>query len=242
MKTPTHPADSEPSGTNPVPERAVGCRVPIHSALRAIIFDMDGVIVDSEPLHEQAFREVFADLGYGETHGVHFPDYYGRSDEALWKDFVCRHRPPHPFDTLMELKRNRLIDLIRREQPIFQGLPDLVEKLATRFALGLASGSPHPVIDEVLAMGGLNRFFNVVVSVTDVGHPKPAPHVFLRAAELLAADPGHCCVIEDSAVGVTAALAAGMTVIAITNSLPASQLSHATRVVETYEQIAAELS
>lgn len=209
--------------------------------LRAVIFDMDGVIVDSEPLHEQAFRDVFDQMGYGQTHGVHFPDYYGRSDEALWEDFVSRHRPPYPFETLMEWKRRRLIELIRRDQPIFEGLPDLVAKLAARFPLAVASGSPHPVIDEVLAMRGLQRFFSAVVSVTDVGRPKPAPDVFLRAAELLSVEPQHCCVIEDSAVGVTSARGAGMTVIAITNSLPSDQLGHASRIVDTYPQIEALL-
>ena len=60
----------------------------------AVIFDMDGVIVDSEPLHEKAFQVVFEEMGYGQTHGFHFPDYYGRSDKALWLDFITRHSPP----------------------------------------------------------------------------------------------------------------------------------------------------
>jgi beta-phosphoglucomutase len=210
-------------------------------ACQAVIFDMDGVIVDSEPLHERAFLDVFAELGYAESHGIHFPDYYGRSDEALWRDFIAQHQPPHPFDDLMNRKRLRLIDLLRRDQPLFDGLPDLVETLATRYPLALASGSPHPVIDEVLAMRGLHRFFNTVVSVTDVALPKPAPDVFLRAAELLNLPPGRCCVIEDSAVGVTAARSGGMPVIAITNSLPADRLTHATHVVQTYQEIRALL-
>ena len=238
MKSTPHstPADS-PVKAAPV----TGPTGPFTDGLRAVIFDMDGVIIDSEPLHEQAFLDVFDEMGYGQTHGVHFPDYYGRSDEALWEDFVRRHRPPQPFTALMAMKRRRLIDLIRRDRPIFVGLPDLVAKLAARFPLAVASGSPHPVIDEVLAMEGLHRFFSTVVSVTDVGRPKPAPDVFLRAAELLGMAPGECCVIEDSAVGVTSARSAGMRAIAITNSLPADQLSHATRVVDTYEQIEALL-
>jgi HAD superfamily hydrolase (TIGR01509 family) len=210
-------------------------------ACQAVVFDMDGVIVDSEPLHEQAFLDVFDELGYAHRHGIHFPNYYGRSDEALWRDFIATHRPPQSFDELMNRKRTRLIDLLRRDQPVFDGLPELVAKLAARYPLALASGSPHPVIDEVLAMRGLHRFFKTVVSVTDVDRPKPAPDVFLRAAERLGIDPAVCCVIEDSAVGVTAARRAGMTAIAITNSLPAAQLEHATRVVDTYQEIEALL-
>lgn len=203
----------------------------------AIIFDLDGVIVDSEPRHERAFREIFHELGYGENHGIHFPDYIGRSDRALWQDFVEKHQPPQPLEELLAAKQNRLIQILRREQPIFPGLPELVEALATRYLLAVASGSNHPVIDEVLAMKQLRRFFPVVASTQDVGRSKPAPDVFLHAARLLGVPPAQCCVIEDSAAGVTAARAAGMDVIAITHSLPREQLAGATHVVDTFAEI-----
>lgn len=203
----------------------------------AIIFDMDGVIVDSEPLHEQAFREIFHEMGYGETHGVHFPDFYGHSDLDLWRDFVARHRPVQPLEELCDWKQRHFLQILRRAQPVFNGLPELVARLAARYPLGLASGSLHPVIDEVLGMRALRQFFPVVVSVQDVAQGKPAPDVFLRAAELLRVQPDRCCVIEDSAAGVSAALAARMTAIAITNSLPADRLNHAHHVVKTYDEI-----
>jgi HAD superfamily hydrolase (TIGR01509 family) len=203
----------------------------------AIIFDMDGVIVDSEPRHERAFREVFHQMGYGENHGMDFPYYYGRSDRALWLDFIRKHQPPWSLEELTEWKQRRFLEIIRQEQPIFAGLPELLEELAPRYQLAVASGSFHPVIDEVLGMKNLRRFFPVVVSVQDVPRGKPAPDVFLRAAELLQVPPGNCCVIEDAAAGVEAALAAGMAVIGITNSLSAGQLARATHVVRNYEQI-----
>jgi HAD superfamily hydrolase (TIGR01509 family) len=209
---------------------------------KAIIFDMDGVIVDSEPLHERAFLEVFAEMGYGNTHGIHFADYYGRSDQAVWLDFIARHHPPQPFEELLAWKQRRLVELLVAEKPIFDGLPELVGQLASRFKLGVASGSPHNVIDEVLRLENLRRFFPVVVSVTDVDRGKPAPDVFLRTAELLAVAPADCCVIEDAAAGVEAALAAGMEVIAITNTLPAAKLARASQVVHGYSEIAALLA
>jgi HAD superfamily hydrolase (TIGR01509 family) len=198
---------------------------------------MDGVIIDSEPRHERAFLDVFEQMGYGQTHGVEFERYLGRSDRAVWVDFVARHNPKWTLDELTAWKQNHLIEIIRREQPIFAGLPELVAQLAPRFRLAVASGSVHPVIDEVLAMKSLRRFFPVVVSTQDVAHGKPAPDVFLRAAELLGVTPAKCCVIEDSAAGVTAARAAGMTAIAITNTLPAEKLTHAHHVVRTYAEI-----
>ncbi|MGD0536727.1 MAG: HAD family phosphatase [Verrucomicrobiota bacterium] len=204
----------------------------------AVIFDLDGVIVDSEPLHERAFLEIFAELGYAANHGIAFRDYYGRSDRALWEDFIARHHPPQPLAELIVRKQDRLMEILAREQPIFPGVVELIRKLAPRYRLAVASGSPHPVIDLILSIQDIRRFFPVVVSVTDVGRSKPAPDVFLRAAELLGLAPGRCCVIEDAATGVESARSAGMEVIAITNSLPAEQLSRASRVVATYDEVA----
>ena len=203
----------------------------------AVIFDMDGVIIDSEPRHERAFLDVFEQMGYGQTHGIHFEQYLGRSDRAVWIDFIAKHNPKWTLDELTAWKQNHLIEIIRRDQPIFDGLPELVAKVAARYRTAVASGSVHPVIDEVLAMKSLRQFFPVVVSAQDVAQGKPAPDIFLRAATLLGVAPETCCVIEDSAAGVTAARAAGMTAIAITNTLPAGKLTHAHHVVRTYEEI-----
>lgn len=203
----------------------------------ALIFDMDGVIVDSEPRHERAFREVFEELGYAQSHGIHFPNYYGKSDQAVWEDFIEKHQPEQSFEELMERKQSRFLEILREDQPIFEGLPELLEHVAPYYPLGLASGSLHPVIDEVLELRQMRRFFPVVVSVQDVARGKPEPDIFLRAAELLRVAPSKCCVIEDSAAGVTAAVAAGMTVVAITNTLMPDQLKHAHEVVATYEAI-----
>jgi len=207
----------------------------------AIIFDMDGVIVDSEPLHELAFRQIFDAMGYGETHGMDFTAYLGRSDRALWVDFVAKHAPPQPLEELLAWKQRHFIEILRDRRPIFGPVPALVEELSARWPLAVASGSLHPVIDEVLALRGLRRFFPVVVSVQDVARGKPAPDVFLRAAALLGQPPGACVVLEDSAAGVTAAQAAGMRVIAITNTLPAAQLGHADAVVDSYAAVRARL-
>lgn len=198
---------------------------------------MDGVIVDSEPRHERAFLEIFHEMGLGERHGIHFPSYYGTSDVTLWKDFIAKHSPKESLEELTQWKQGRFLDILRREEPIFPTLPELVRDLAAKFPLAVASGSLHVVIDAVLAMKDLRQNFKAVVSVQDVGRPKPAPDVFLRAAELLGVAPGGCVVIEDSAFGVEAALAAGMRVIAITNSLPAEKLQRATHIVRTYSEI-----
>ncbi|MGZ8939923.1 MAG: HAD family hydrolase, partial [Limisphaerales bacterium] len=125
----------------------------------AIIFDMDGVIVDSEPRHERAFLEVFQEIGYAETHGIDFPQYYGRSDRALWVDFIEKHQPRQTLEELSEQKQRRFLEMIRQEQPIFENLPELVQRLSLVYKLGLASGSYHPVIDAILSLKELRQFF-----------------------------------------------------------------------------------
>jgi len=141
------------------------------------------------------------------------------------------------MEELLARKTQRVVEIIEREQPLFAGLPELVGKLAGRYTLALASGSDRPVVEAVLRLDGLGRFFSAVVSAPDVKHGKPAPDIFLRAAELLKVAPHECCVIEDSKTGVTAGVAAGMQVIAITNTYRAHELAHATRVVATYGEI-----
>ena len=205
--------------------------------VRAVIFDMDGVIVDSEPRHERAFLEVVRELGYGEGLKLRFADYIGRSDQELWVDFVARHKPAEPLEELLARKRLRVVEIIRREQPVFEGLPELVEKLSARYALALASGSERLVVEEVLKLRRLGSYFPVVVSSSDVQCGKPAPDIFLRAAALLKMAPQSCCVVEDSKPGVAAGLAAGMQVIAITNTHRAKELRQATHVVRSYEEI-----
>ena len=209
------------------------------SRFDAVIFDMDGVIVDSEPIHEMSFLELWQEMGYGDNHGIHFPDFYGRSDRVLWETFIEKHHPPQPIEELLGLREERLLQILRDKQPIFDGVPKLVQCLAKQLPLAVASGSVHRIIDEVLAMRDLRRYFRCTASSEDVEKPKPAPDTFLLAARRLGVMPKKCCVIEDTVSGVLAGKAAGMTVLAITNTFKANALEQAgaDQVFQTYEDI-----
>ena len=209
------------------------------SRFDAVIFDMDGVIVDSEPYHDQSFLEVWKEMGYGDCHGMHFPDFYGRSDRVLWETFIEKHHPPQPIEELLGLREERLIQLLRKKQPIFNGVPELVQRLANRFPLAVGSGSAHRIIDEVLAMRDLRRYFCCTASSEDVANSKPEPDVFLLAAERLNVKPASCCVIEDTVAGVIAGKAAGMTVMGITNTFKSEALGQAgaDHVYQSYSAI-----
>jgi HAD superfamily hydrolase (TIGR01509 family) len=168
---------------------------------------------------------------------LRFADYIGRADREIWVDFLARHKPAQTIEDLLEMKRNRVVEIIRREKPVFDGLPELIHKLTTQYRLAVASGSERQVVQEVLSLEGLKGFFQVVVTSADVTRGKPAPDIFLRAAELLNVTPGDCWVIEDSKPGVAAGLAAGMRVIAITNTHAAEELCQAAYVVSTYDEV-----
>ena len=201
---------------------------------QAVIFDMDGVIVDSEPRHERAFHAVLEEIGYAGKHTLRFADYVGRTDRVLWQDFVAACRPPQTLDELLARKSRKVIEIIRSERPLFEGLPELVGTLAAKVPLALASGSERSIVEEVLSLGGLRAHFKVSVSGSDIVRGKPEPDIFLKTAALLGVAPRECVVIEDSRPGVAAALAAGMRVVAITNTHPAGELAEATLVVADY--------
>ena len=207
--------------------------------IEAVIFDMDGVIVDSEPLHERSFLEVWGELGYGENHGINFPDFYGRSDRVVWEAFIEQHNPNQSIEELIVLREARLVRMLRETQPLFDEVVPLIQRLAKRYLLGLASGSIHRVIDEVLAMQSLRSYFGPIVSSEDVSEPKPSPEIFLMTAKRLDVTPERCCVIEDTVNGIKAGKSAGMTVIAIPNTFQPLPLSEAGAdlICQDYSQI-----
>lgn len=212
--------------------------MPTSPVVGAVIFDMDGVLVNSEPLHERAFRETLAELGYPDGAGLNFQDYVGRSDHELWEDFARIHRPPVPVAALMARKRERLLRLLASEQPWYPGALWLVRTLHGRWPLGLASGSERPVIDAVLEGTGLRSCFQAILSGAEVPRGKPAPDIFLRTARFLGVAPERCWVIEDSLPGIAAARAAGMFVIAVPNTHPPDALRNAHHVAADYFAIA----
>lgn len=210
--------------------------------LQAVIFDMDGVIVDSESRHEEAFLDTLEQVGYEEKHGMDFSRYVGRSDRELWDDFAALHPTgPSPRE-LLEMKTRRVIEILRRDQPVFPGLPELVAALSSSFRLGLASGSEREIVEAVLDLSGLRPFFPVVVTCGEVARGKPEPDIFLEAARRLGIAPEDCWVIEDSQPGISAGLAAGMRVVAIDNTHPAAALSRAHYVAKSYAEIQALLT
>ncbi len=204
---------------------------------RAVIFDLDGVIVDSEPLHQAAFRLLFKELGVIPDGINDWRQFIGRSDRDGLLEMLDGRDTGLSVERMLERKGELFLDLLRTEEPLFPEIPALVTELSARYRLAVASGSLRTAIQGALELRQLRRFFPVAVSVQDVTHGKPAPDLFLRAADLLGIAPAACVVLEDSAPGVAAGKAAGMRVVAITNTTAADQLAEADAVVTDYGQV-----
>jgi HAD superfamily hydrolase (TIGR01509 family) len=184
--------------------------------IEAVVFDLDGVLLDSEHVWDEV-REALARERGGRWHERAQADMMGMSSPE-WSRYMhdMIGLPDPPEEISAEVVR-RMLARYEAELPLIEGAVEAVERLAGSFRLGLASSSNRPLIDVVLERSGLARYFETTVSSEEVAHGKPAPDVFLEAARRLGVPPERSAAIEDSANGIRAAHAAGMRVLAIPN-------------------------
>jgi len=182
----------------------------------AVIFDLDGVLVDSEAVWDEV-RERFTRENGGRWHDGAQRDMMGMSS-VEWSRYV-RDRLGVDMDPerISAVVAGRVADRYRQSLPLLPGAVEAVKALAAEWPLGLASSSNRHVIDLVLELAGIAADFQVTVSSEEVGAGKPAPDVYVEAAKRLGADPPRCAAIEDSTNGIRSADAAEMTVIAVPN-------------------------
>ncbi len=182
----------------------------------AVIFDLDGVLVDSEAVWDEV-RKRFVEEQGGNWHDGAQRDMMGMSS-VEWSRYV-RDRLGVEMDP-EEISRevaDGVADVYREKLPLLPGAVEAVRSLATEWPLGLASSSNRHVIDLVLELARISDDFQVTVSSEEVGAGKPAPDVYLEAAKRLGVDPAACVAIEDSTNGIRSARAAKMAVIAVPN-------------------------
>ena len=204
----------------------------------AIIFDMDGVLVDSEAYWLES-RVAFA-AGLGKTWTLADQHAAMGRNTVEWAA-VMRDRlglTDWPLDAIIEPVRGGVIRRLEARVPLLPGALDAVQTAASIAPIALASGSPTAVIDTVMRLSGLETVFAVKVYGDDIPNGKPAPDIYFEAARQLGARPSRCLGIEDSANGLRALYAAGMTAIAVPSpgfSLPPEVLAPADRVLPSLE-------
>ncbi len=209
----------------------------------AIVFDLDGVLVDSEQVWDEVRRALVTDRGGRWT------DEATRAMQGMstpeWSAYLAGPLGARgTAEELAEAVIAAMADRYRAAVPLLPGAVAAVTALAGRWPLGVASSSPPALIAAVLAAAGVADRFRAVVSSEEVPRGKPAPDVYLAAADRLGADPARCVAIEDSANGLRAAAAAGMTVVAVPNPHfppPPDALALAAATVPTPAGLTAEL-
>jgi HAD superfamily hydrolase (TIGR01509 family) len=207
--------------------------------IAAVVFDLDGVLVDSEQLWDSARRELVAERGGSwtdeATHammGMSAPEWSRYLRDELGVDLE-----PEAISTAVV---ERLERLYRERLPLLPDAREAVIATSAQWPLGLASSSNREIIDLVLELAELRQYFAATVSSEEVAHGKPAPDVYLEAARRLDVPPADCAAVEDSTNGLRAAAAAGLTVIAVPNhAFPpsADALRLATVVIPSLDEL-----
>jgi HAD superfamily hydrolase (TIGR01509 family) len=184
-----------------------------------IIFDCDGVLVDSEPLSMRADVEILKRFGIEMTESEAHRRFVGRTFEAMLKELSAQRGTVFP-DGLLAAKNARLAELYRSELQLVRGVRDALESVRNLgLTMSIASNSPKERVKLALQLTGLNGYFkDNIVTFEDVPNGKPAPDVFLLAAKKAGVKADHCIVVEDSMTGVTAAVDAGCWTLGFTGT------------------------
>jgi HAD superfamily hydrolase (TIGR01509 family) len=211
--------------------------------IEAVVFDLDGVIIDSEELWDEA-RESLARERGGRWSEQAQADMMGMSSTE-WSRYMHEvvGLPEPPEEINREVVR-RMLARYSEHLPLIDGAGEAVKRLAADWPLGVASSSNRELIDHVLDLSGLAAYFKVTVSSEEVDRGKPAPDVYLEAAYRLGVEPSHSVAIEDSASGIRSAHAAGMHVVAIPNRAfppPTDVLALASVILESIKELDPEV-
>jgi HAD superfamily hydrolase (TIGR01509 family) len=211
--------------------------------LAAVVFDMDGVLVDSESVWGE-IRERFTEEKGGSWRDDAQREMMGMSS-VEWSSYMRDElEVPMSPDEISAEVADRVADHYRDELPLLPGAVEAVRALAERWPLAVASSANARLIDLVLELAGLSDSFKVTVSSEEVERGKPAPDVYLEAAGRLGVEAGGCAAVEDSASGIRAGDAAGMTVVAIPNrDFPPDResLKLAAEVLDSLDELTPEL-
>lgn len=208
--------------------------------MKAFLFDMDGVLIDSEPIHTRVKRETL--LHFGLDAEIDFSAYMGRTSKILFSDAIEKAgRMELTPSMLADYKHERYLDILKNDDAIhpIEGARELLLRLSEEhIPMALVSSSARQVIEAVLDKFGFRQYFDSVLSGADLPASKPDPAVYRISAERLGEKPSCCVVLEDAASGVAAAKAAGMRCIAFRNPNSGEQdLSRADWIVDSLKEI-----
>ncbi len=206
--------------------------------IKAVIFDMDGVIVDSEPIHIEAEKQTLLKYGVKIT-TEELRTYTGTTAEFEFNDIIRKYKLNTTAKTLFDEKEVIMFKLLEERTEPTKGVIDLIKNLKQQgFKLGIATSGHRKLAQYYLNRLGIESFFDTVVCAEDITRSKPDPEIFLKAAERLGVEPAQCVVVEDAKLGVEAATRAGMKCVGYRNPNSGNQdLSKADWVVSDFTKL-----
>src|SRR5579862_538135 len=208
--------------------------------IQAVIFDLDGVIIDSEPIHFRLENQMLEELNIVLTL-QDYSSFVGTSTQTMWRRIIDKHQLPYSASELAEKNHARYLEILGQSKELtpIPGISALIKGLyENNFKIAVASSSVPDIIAAVLEKFNLSGFFLTTVSGAELPHSKPHPGIFLKTAELINCSPSECLVIEDSKNGIVAAKAAGMRCIGFLNPNSGVQdLSKADVIIKSFKEI-----
>jgi len=208
--------------------------------IAALVFDFDGVLADSEPLHLRAYQETLEPLGHSLPREEYYARYLGYNDYDMFKELAAARRWPvthEDIETLIAAKGRIYESLLTTADHLYPGTAAAVARLAAQYPLGIASGALRHEIESILRACALDRHFRFIVASGDTPASKPAPDPYSRAAALHGLPPSRCLAIEDSRWGIESAKTAGLWCIGITNTYPVAELLSADAIITSLEEL-----
>jgi HAD superfamily hydrolase (TIGR01509 family) len=200
---------------------------------KAVLFDMDGVIVDSEPLHVAAFQATLKEYGCNLTDEQYKQYFAGRTDEAGFKQYFDSRGEAVELPVIMDKKAKAYLQLAADRLIPYPGVVEFIRNLAgEKTSLALVTGSLRAEAEVTLKAFGLMGLFKVIIAAEDISQSKPDPEGYLKGAKALGFEPADCIVVEDAPSGVKAACAAGMRCLAVTTTHTKEELKEATSIID----------
>jgi beta-phosphoglucomutase len=212
--------------------------------IAAIVFDFDGVLVDSEPLHLRAYQEVLEPIGLSLPREKYYASYLGYDDAGVFTAVASARNWPldaGKLDALIDEKGRVFEAMVAGGDMLYPGAAECVARLAANWPLGIASGAARPEIEAMLGGRGLDRYFQFIVAAGETPAGKPAPDPYRKAAALHGHPPEACVAIEDSRWGIASAKAAGLWCIGITHTYPVAELLEADAIVTSLAELTPDL-
>jgi beta-phosphoglucomutase len=209
------------------------------NVIKAIVFDFDGVLADSEPLHLRSYQTVLSPLSIALTAEDYYTRYLGYDDESVFTKLAATHGvalDDRRLQALIDGKARVFDAAIESGEILYPRAAACIARMASRYPLGIASGALRHEIEAILRGANLLHHFRFIVASGDTAQSKPAPDPYRRAAELHGFAPVECVAIEDSQWGIASAKSAGLACVGLTSTYTGSHLTGADRIVASLDE------